>query len=66
LRLIRADLIGQFRAMFDADREARDSVTPGDGAVVDDDPVGPAASPERREQDTSTIERGQPAGAYAA
>lgn len=46
LRLVRADLVGQFRAMFDADREARYSgKEPEMVPVVNDDPLGPAALP---------------------
>jgi fermentation-respiration switch protein FrsA (DUF1100 family) len=44
LRLVRADLIAQFRAMFDADREARfEGKEPAMVPVVNDDPLGPAA-----------------------
>jgi fermentation-respiration switch protein FrsA (DUF1100 family) len=44
LRLVRADLIAQFRAMFDADREARAAgKEPQMVPVVNDDPLGPAA-----------------------
>ena len=46
LRLVRADLVAQFRAMFDADREARyEGKDPAMVPVVNDDPVGPAALP---------------------
>ena len=46
LRLVRADLVAQFRAMFDADREARyQGKEPMMVPVVTDDPLGPAALP---------------------
>lgn len=46
LRLVRADLVGQFRAMFDGDREARyQGKEPAMVPVVNDDPLGPAALP---------------------
>jgi uncharacterized protein len=46
LRLVRADLIAQFRAMFDADRLARAAgKDPELVPVVNDDPLGPAALP---------------------
>src|SRR4051812_14914262 len=46
LRLVRADLVAQFRAMFDADREARfQGKEPATVPVVNDDPLGPAALP---------------------
>ena len=46
LRLVRADLVGQFRAMFDADRDARAAgKEPQLVPVVNDDPLGPAALP---------------------
>jgi fermentation-respiration switch protein FrsA (DUF1100 family) len=46
LRLVRADLIAQYRAMFDADREARAAgKEPQLVPVVNDDPLGPAALP---------------------
>ena len=46
LRLVRADLVAQFRGMFDADREARyEGKDPGMVPVVNDDPLGPAALP---------------------
>jgi len=46
LRLVRADLVAQFRAMFDADREARfQGKEPAMVPVVNDDPLGPAALP---------------------
>jgi uncharacterized protein len=44
LRLVRADMIAQFRAMFDADRDARYAgKEPEVVPVVNDDPLGPAA-----------------------
>ena len=46
LRLVRADLVAQFRGMFDADREARyEAKVPAMVPVVNDDPLGPAALP---------------------
>jgi len=46
LRLVRADLVAQYRAMFDADREARyQGKDPELVPVVNDDPLGPAALP---------------------
>jgi uncharacterized protein len=46
LRLVRADLVTQFRAMFDTDREARyQGKDPAMVPVVNDDPLGPAALP---------------------
>jgi uncharacterized protein len=46
LRLVRADMIAQFRAMFDADREARAAgKEPQMVPVVTDDPLGAAALP---------------------
>ena len=46
LRLVRADLVAQFRALFDADREARyQGKEPEMVPVVNDDPLGPAALP---------------------
>jgi uncharacterized protein len=46
LRLVRADLVAQFRGMFDADREARyQGKEPELVPVVNDDPLGPAALP---------------------
>src|SRR5207344_1082339 len=46
LRLVRADLVAQFRAMFDSDREARAAgKEPEMVPVVNDDPLGPAALP---------------------
>jgi fermentation-respiration switch protein FrsA (DUF1100 family) len=46
LRLVRADLVAQYRAMFDADREARAAgKEPELVPVVNDDPLGPAALP---------------------
>jgi uncharacterized protein len=46
LRLVRADLVSQYRAMFDADREARAAgKAPEVVPVVNDDPLGPAALP---------------------
>jgi fermentation-respiration switch protein FrsA (DUF1100 family) len=46
LRLVRADLVAQFRAMFDADRDARAAgKEPQLVPVVNDDPLGPAALP---------------------
>lgn len=46
LRLVRADLVAQFRAMFDADRAARFvGEPPAMVPVVNDDPLGPAALP---------------------
>jgi uncharacterized protein len=44
LRLVRADLVAQFRAMFDADRLDRyHGKAPQMVPVVNDDPLGPAA-----------------------
>jgi fermentation-respiration switch protein FrsA (DUF1100 family) len=44
LRLVRADMVAQFRAMFDADRDARYAgKEPEMVPVVNDDPLGPAA-----------------------
>jgi uncharacterized protein len=46
LRLVRADLVAQFRSLFDADREARyQGKEPEMVPVVNDDPLGPAALP---------------------
>ena len=46
LRLVRADMIAGFRAMFDADREGRAAgKEPQMVAVVTDDPLGAAALP---------------------
>jgi fermentation-respiration switch protein FrsA (DUF1100 family) len=46
LRLVRADMVAQFRTMFDADREARYAgKEPAMVPVVNDDPMGPAALP---------------------
>jgi uncharacterized protein len=46
LRLVRADLVAQYRAMFDADREGRAAgKEPEMVPVVNDDPLGPAALP---------------------
>lgn len=46
LRLVRADMIAQFRTMFDADREARYAgKEPAMVPVVNDDPLGAAALP---------------------
>jgi fermentation-respiration switch protein FrsA (DUF1100 family) len=46
LRLVRADLVAQYRQMFDADREARfHGKDPELVPVVNDDPMGPAALP---------------------
>lgn len=46
LRLVRADLVAQFRSMFDADREARAAgKEPQMVPVVNDEPLGPAALP---------------------
>ena len=46
LRLVRADLIAQFRALFDADRDARYAgKAPAMVPVVTDDPLGAAALP---------------------
>jgi uncharacterized protein len=46
LRLVRADLVAQFRGMFDADRDARyQGKEPEMVPVVNDDPLGPAALP---------------------
>ena len=46
LRLVRADMVAQFRGMFDADREARyEGKDPAMVPVVNDDPLGPAALP---------------------
>ena len=46
LRLVRADMIAGFRAMFDADREGRATgKEPQMVAVVTDDPLGAAALP---------------------
>ncbi len=46
LRLVRADMVAQFRAMFDADRDARYAgKEPEMVPVVNDDPLGPAALP---------------------
>lgn len=46
LRLVRADLVAQFRSMFDTDREARAAgKEPQMVPVVNDDPLGPAALP---------------------
>ena len=43
LRLVRADLVAQFRGMFDADRDARyEGKDPAMVPVVNDDPLGPA------------------------
>jgi fermentation-respiration switch protein FrsA (DUF1100 family) len=44
--LVRSDLIGGFRAMFDADREARfRGEAPAMVPAVSEDPAGPAAMP---------------------
>jgi uncharacterized protein len=46
LRLVRADMVAQFRSMFDADREARYAgKEPQMVPVVTDDPLGAAALP---------------------
>jgi fermentation-respiration switch protein FrsA (DUF1100 family) len=46
LRLVRADMVAQFRTMFDTDREARYAgKEPAMVPVVNDDPLGPAALP---------------------
>ena len=46
LRLVRADLVAQFRSMFDAHREARAAgKEPQMVPVVNDEPLGPAALP---------------------
>src|SRR4051795_13277677 len=46
LRLVRADLVAQFRSMFDADRDARAAgKAPEMVPVVNDDPLGAAALP---------------------
>jgi fermentation-respiration switch protein FrsA (DUF1100 family) len=46
LRLVRADMVAQFRTMFDADRDARYAgKDPEMVPVVNDDPLGPAALP---------------------
>jgi fermentation-respiration switch protein FrsA (DUF1100 family) len=46
LRLVRADMVAQFRTMFDTDREARYAgKEPAMVPVVNDDPMGPAALP---------------------
>jgi fermentation-respiration switch protein FrsA (DUF1100 family) len=46
LRLVRADLVAGYRAMFDADRDARaQGKEPGMVQVVSDDPMVPAALP---------------------
>ena len=46
LRLVRADLVAGYRAMFDADREARaQGKEPGMVQVVSDDPMIPCALP---------------------